>query len=302
LRTDLNSKFPRHLVAAGHIAVAAYYTVKQVPAKNPQTVKYTWYLYQPTSDTYAKTSWADLDVAPGMHQAAVLEGPLPTTRVGILDMATQKVTRWISVDHPVGDVAWAPDGRRLLLTGYPARSNKITDPGSSTGFYVMDARADPGTFHPVPMDPDNPSTRADFHWSRTGALLWEDSHTLPRRFFDLRGNQVPAPKLEAEAHEEAGLSPNGKLMPSFGPGPGPNITTTNVETGKTGANLPVEQARAWADDEHLIALACNPDACTGKGEFRNRLVLAGLDGKITPLTGYRDSQAPDAWEPIFTHR
>jgi len=42
--------------------------------------------------------------------------------------------------------------------------------------------------------------------------------------------------------------------------------------------------------------------CSGKSEFHNRLLLVGLDGKTTPLTGYRNSQAAGAWVPQFTHR
>ena len=66
---------------------------------------------------------------------------------------------------------------------------------------------------------------------------------------------------------------------------------------------PVEQANAWADDGHLIALACPPHHCGGKGEFRNRYVLVSVDGKtLIPLTGYVKNSDQDGWEPLFTHR
>ncbi|MBC6457474.1 hypothetical protein [Actinomadura sp. HBU206391] len=101
---------------------------------------------------------------------------------------------------------------------------------------------------------------------------------------------------------EAGLSPNGTLLPKFGPRPGPAVTVTNVKTGKAVAVLPIQQAWAWADDNQLFAIGCDPKKCRGKGEFRNRLLLVSLDGKITPLTGYQRSDRLGSWDPLFTHR
>ena len=227
-------------VAAGHIAVAAYFTTGMRSSGNgPKTNGRTWYLYAPASGTYQKTSWAHLDVAPGMRQAAVLEGPL---------------------------------------------SN--------------------GSFRTLAADYNNVNSRQDLGWSRSGTLIWAPTDTVPTRvFYDLKGQPRPAPAHEAEYNDhEAGLSPNGTLLPTFGPAPGPAVTVTNVATGKTVAVLPIEQARAWADDNQLLAIGCDPKKCTGKEEFRNRLVLAGLDGTITPLTGYGRSDGPGAWEPLFTHR
>ncbi|HEY0539483.1 MAG TPA: hypothetical protein VGD53_13990 [Actinoallomurus sp.] len=244
LRTDLGSSFPRHLVAAGHTAVAAYYTSHRRPtASDPKAFASTWYLYDPASGTYEQTPWAFLDVAPGMHQAVVIEGPLPATRVGILDMNTRKVTRWIPVGHPVAGASWAPDGRRLILTAYDRNPDTPAEPGgcSRTGYYVVDAGSGRGTFHPLAPDRDNPGIRQDLGWSRTGALIWAPTATDPEKvFYDLNGNRRPAPAHEAEAAEPAGLSPNGTLRPRFGPIPGPAVTLTNVTTGKVAAVLPIQ--------------------------------------------------------------
>lgn len=307
LRTDLGSTFPRHLVAAGHTAVAAYYTTHKASGG----IRRTWYLYDPSSGTYEKTPWAFLDVAPGMHQAAVLAGPLPAPRVGILDLATRKVTRWISIGHKVGGVAWAPDGRRLVLTAYAGDPDTLNPPmsgpdgsaGSRTGFAVVDSATGHGTFHALPPSSAAPGARQDLGWSRNGKLIWAPTQTDPAKvFYDLNGRPSPAPAHEADVMEDAGLSPNGILQPKFGPNPGPAVTIKNLKTDKIAAILPIEQARAWADDGQLFAVGCALKKCSGTGEFHNRLLLVNLQGKITPLTGYHRSDKLGSWVPVFTHR
>jgi hypothetical protein len=305
VRTDLGSGFPSRLVAAGHMAVAAYYTSNTSMGTVGGTVRRTWHLYNPSAGKYEKTDWAYLSVAPGMQRAAVLKGPLPTARVGVLDMSTRKVTRWIKVDKPVGGLAWSPDGRRLLLTSYA--SNPDAPDGAAqpprTGYYIVDSAADPGVFHALPGSPDNGSSRQDLGWSRDGKLIWAPTATLPTKiFYDLDGRRRPAPPHEAGDQEEAGLSPNGTLLPAFGPSPGPAVTVTEVGSGRKVAVLPIQQALAWADDGRLFAVGCDVKKCEGKGEFRNRLLLVTLKGKITPLTGYRHSDRAGSWTPVFTHR
>ncbi|WP_412517188.1 hypothetical protein K8Z49_47350 [Actinomadura madurae] len=307
LRTDPGSAFPRHLVAAGHTAVAAYFTFRTHTDDGRRTLERTWHLYNPSTGTYERTRWAYVSVAPGMARAAVLQGPLPTTRVGVLDMRTQKVTDWIPVDHPVGGAAWSPDGRRLLMTAYDKNPDVQADPGASprTGYYLAESASRPGAFHPMPPLRDNPNARQDLGWSRDGTLIWAPTATVPTKvFFTPSGERRPAPAHEADYwdDEEAGLSPNGTLLPTDGPRPGPAVTITNVVTGKKAAVLPIEQAKAWADDQRLFAIGCDPRKCTGKHEFRNRLLLVDLRGKITPLTGYRRSDRDGSWVPVFTHR
>lgn len=300
LQTDLGDTFPRHLVAAGHTAVAAYYT----NGNNPKEIERTWFLYDPASGTYEKTSYAYLDVAPGMHLAAVLEGPLPAARVGILDMSTRKITRWIPVDHKVGGLSWSPDGSRLLLTAYDRDPDLIAGASSSrTGYYLVDTGSGHAEFHALAPDKGNPGPRQDLGWSRDGKLIWSPTATDPTKtFYDPSGDKRSTPPHEAEGDQDAGLSPNGTLLPNFGPAPGPAVTVTNVTTGKSVAVLPIEQAKAWADDTQLFAIGCNVQACKGKGEFHNRLLLVNLKGKVTPLTGYHRTDDPDSWVPVFTHR
>jgi hypothetical protein len=329
LRTDLkSSSFPRRLVAAGHIAVAAYFTGRrQKDGDGQEFYQRTWFLYDPTSGMYQKTRWAHLAVAPGMAQAAVLEGPLPASRVGLLDLKTQKITRWIPVDEPVGGVTWAPDGLRLVLTSYSANPDLLNEESSRTGFYVLDSRSELGTFHAVPPESGIGVYRQDFGWSRSGDLLWSPTVTEPKKdFYDLNGNPHAAPPNENTYHDSAGLSPNGSLTTASAtiPGPraaqtdqglgpestsmpersqvasGPSVKIWDVKTAEQVADLPVEQAKVWADDKHLFAIGCEPVLCAD--EFRNRLVLVDLDGNVTPLTGYRDSQDPGSWVPVFTHR
>jgi hypothetical protein len=169
-------------------------------------------------------------------------------------------------------------------------------------------------FHTLPADSHNIGARQDLGWSRDGRLLWAPEGTfLTRRFYDLTGAPRPAPPHEDETRADgAGLSPSGRYlargMQYVIPQNDRNrtFTATSVEdvtTSKAIGFQPVEQLRAWADDTHLIAVACDVKKCTGRGEFHNRLVLVSVDGKsIIPLTSYQISDAPDAWYPFFTHR
>jgi hypothetical protein len=307
LHTDPSNAPPRRLVAAGHTAISAYYTVRSRSGPGGQLgVVRTWHLYDPASGGYRATSWDFLDVAPGLHLAAVLDGPLPTTRIGLLDMRTQRVTRWISLGRPAGGVSWSPDGSRLLVTTYDGDPD-LDVPHASTrsGFYVVDAGSGQSVFHPLAPDRNNLNGRQDLGWSRNGALIWAPTGTEPARvFYDLNGRPRQAPPHEARLLEKAGLSPDGRLLAVGGRPPGPETRVQDVRTGRIVGVQQLEQLNAWADDTHLIGLACGPDpTCAAKGEFHNRYVLVGVNGKtVTPLTGYQNSQSSGAWSPLFTRR
>jgi hypothetical protein len=299
LHTDSEHAPPQRFVAAGQVAVSAYY----VAQGDPRKVTRTWYLYDPTSGGYRKVPWAWVDVAPGLRQAAVLDGPLPTTRVGILDMKTQRVTHWIPLKAAAGGLSWSPDGRQLLVTTYardPDKMGSTPFSGARTGFIVMDVKSGKAHFHSLLFDRENPNTRQDFGWSRSGKLIWAQRMNTPfKLFYDLNGKPQAAPPHEADRQEEAGISPNGRLIALPGPPPGPNTVVNDLQTGHQAGVQPMQQLRAWADDTHLIAQGCLPNACGGKGEFYNRLVLVDVSGKtVIPLTGYKKG----GWEPIFTHR
>jgi hypothetical protein len=58
--------------------------------------------------------------------------------------------------------------------------------------------------------------------------------------------------------------------------------------------------RLKGDGNSEVTIAAPPGQ--GKGEFRNRLLLVTLQGKITPLTGYQRSDRAGSWTPVFTRR
>ncbi|GAB3957540.1 hypothetical protein GCM10029978_000440 [Actinoallomurus acanthiterrae] len=315
LHTDPAHSPPQRFVAAGQTAISAYSVQRQSSIGGKTVFQATWYLYSPATGGYQKTPWANLDVAPGLRQAAVLEGPLPAARVGLVDLKTQKVTRWIRLEHRAGGLAWSPDGTRLLVTTYDHSPDVPTGPRTSsrTGYYLVNVASGKASFHTLPTATDNFNARQDLGWSRNGRLLWAPTDTTPtRRFYDLSGRPQPAPPHEDQTYvDEAGLSPNGRYLsrgnPNVRPGGtnplGPATAVEDVTTSKQVGVQPVEQLRAWADDTHLIAVACDVKKCTGKGEFHNRYVLVSVDGKsVIPLTGYQNSEAPGAWNPLFTHR
>ncbi|GAA5047304.1 hypothetical protein HNP84_000396 [Thermocatellispora tengchongensis] len=341
VRARPGSSPPDGLIAAGRVAVYAYYVWRQKGDDPGNGVTRTWYLYDPAEDAYDKTPWATLDVAPGGRQAAVVEA-YPASRVGLLTVETGEI-RWVEVGQAVGAVRWSPDGTRLLATTY----RRDPDGGyespleerrpARTGFALIDPAA--GTSHRVALEPaaDERNTRSDLDWSRDGTLVREHGSRFdtPYRFYDLDGKQVAAPPDESVAGSlEAGLSPSGELLAVHPRAAGPVETARPVETPPTAvptsaeeqavaavrdlrtgevttytpvSGYHIEQLLTWADDGHLVAWACEyaggRKVCEG-GEFRNRLVLLGADGReAIPLSGYREhSQRSGSWEPLFTPR
>ncbi|CAM5483739.1 WD40 repeat domain-containing protein OS=Streptomyces alboniger OX=132473 GN=CP975_08100 PE=4 SV=1 [Streptomyces alboniger] len=319
---------PRDLIGAGRVAVSAYYTTKLVKQLNGNAIgTYEWSLLNTATEQYEKTDWAWLDVAPGMRHAAVLERDLPADRIGLVNLATGKVQRWIKVDRSVGSVQFSPDGKRLVATAYllnpdglfkdaPYRLNGETVPGpkqTRTGFYVIDAATGKADFAKRPAGKSGQGAptggRQDFQWSRDGQLVWEPANNKAGRiFYDATGKEMPAPDQEARQSSPGAIwSPDGNLETGAFVGEGEKIVSEvrNVKTGELAATVPGQQLLAWADNSHLIAWRCHPEHCSpGKGEFRNQLLLVGLDGKTIPLSGFRTANLHDEvrWNPVFTRR
>ncbi|MEU6239583.1 hypothetical protein [Streptomyces sp. NPDC047024] len=319
---------PRELIAAGRVAVSAYFTMKLVKLPNGNAVgTYEWRLLDTATGRYEKTAWSWLDVAPGMRTAAVLERDLPVGRIGLLDLATGRVTRWIKTDRRVGSVQFSPDGTRLLATAYELdpdglfkdasyRLNGKDVPGpkqSRTGFYVIDVASGKAEFAERPAKGSRQGLpvggRQDFLWSRDGKLVWEPGDNKAGAiYYDVTGKEVPAPAQEARLSSQgAVLSPDGKLVTGAFVGQGGDIVSEirDVKTGERAATVPGQQLLAWADDSHLVAWRCDPERCSpGEGEFRNQLLLVSLDGETTPLSGFRAAKLNDEsrWNPVFTPR
>ncbi|MFG2326720.1 hypothetical protein [Streptomyces sp. NPDC048568] len=324
---------PRELIAAGQVAVSAYYTTKLVRQPDGNAVNgREWSLYSAATKRYEKTDWAWLDVAPGMKTAAVLEGDLPVSRIGLMNLSTGKVQRWIEVDKGVGGVQFSPDGERLVATTYSHHPDGLFQdtpvrvegdgqemPGpkqSRTGFYVIDVDSGQAEFSERPAKKDSLAAmvgtgRQDFSWSGDGKLLWEQRLDQPgRNYYDVNGRLKPLPEQKTDQiFPPAATSPDGNLVTGgfAGNKDGQIVSAVlDAKTGKRTAVVPGQQLLAWADNTHLIAWRCEPSQCQpGKGEFRNQLVLVSLDGdEVTPLSGFRKAEVEyvGRWNPVFTER
>jgi hypothetical protein len=313
----------RSLVAAGHIAMAAYYTRKtdwRTAHKGVRTR--TYWLLDPKSGHYEKdTRWSWVAVAPGLRTAAVLEQHLPVRRIGLLDLASGKVERWIPVDHPVGGLEFSHDGTKLVATTYGENPDIMTRTGaegipvpvmsSRTGFYVFYVASGKGPWAAVGVQRDNQgheiNLRQDFEFCRDGRTITGRQSGAPTdRFYDASGREVSVP--DAERYRTwfvtAGLSPDGtRLAGEFA---GEKWYTSSwildPRTGKHLSEVHGQQLLAWADDKSLIAW----DIAKGdKNEFHNRLVLVTIGSdKEVPLSGFRKGTDSSAgrWEPVFAER
>jgi hypothetical protein len=301
---------PRDLIAAGRTAVSAYYTTKWTVvsgsgSKATRTLQYAWHLYNTTTGRYESVPWAYLDVAPGMRTAAVLEGPLPAKRVGLLDMATGKVTRWIDLDNPAGGVTWSPQGDKLAVTTYSGAPETIVGTENAyrqvmnrTGYYVVDTASGSSTYHALSQGRDG-NMREDIHWSRDGSLVTVSNVVkATTTYYDLQGRQQPAPEGEQHSDSFAGLSPDGRHFADV-------YGVTDTANGAVLGELPAQDLLAWADNNRLIAWGCDPDNCDGSGEFANHLIVVDLGGKqVSVLSGFRKASATygGRWTPLFTKR
>ncbi|MFF4310364.1 WD40 repeat domain-containing protein [Streptomyces sp. NPDC001507] len=318
---------PRELIQAGDATMAAYYTTASVKqtAREYRTTRTYWLLDQRTGRYEKDSRWSYLAVAPGLRTAAVLERTIPARRIGLLDLTTGKLARWIPVGQGVGGLAFSHDGRKLVATTYSADPDVVTRaPGDTTGtsfsmpgtmprtgFYVLDVASGKGPWREIggPHDSMNMADiniRQDFALSRSGQYVWSGLTSEPGvQFYDLHGHEVPVPADERYLNwfVQAGLSPDGKR--AAGDFAGRTMKTsswiTDLGTGRK-TEVHGQQLLAWADNESLIAWDIDKD---GGNEFHNRLVLVTIGSdKIVPLSGFRkgNDAAAGRWTPVFAER
>ncbi len=195
----------------------------------------TYRLLDQKTGKYVKTTkWSFIDVAPGMRTAAVLEKDLPAKRIGLLNLLTGEVERWIPVDRGVAGVEFSPDGSKLVATTYSTnpdlrykadydsngdgkKNDWMPQYGQSnrTGFYVIDMEAGKGSWSEATYNSDDLNVRQDFAFSHDGKLVYSGLTTDPTmQYYDFEGNEVSKPVNEEYVHwfNDAGLSPDGKLV------------------------------------------------------------------------------------------
>ncbi|MER5511921.1 WD40 repeat domain-containing protein [Streptomyces sp. NPDC002766] len=321
---------PRELVAAGNAVLAAYYTVRNQPKTEHTAVQErTYRLLDPRTGRYEKdTRWSIVAIAPGLRTAAVLERNLPAQRIGLLDLATGRVERWIPVAHGVGGLAFSYDGRRLVATTYDAnpdlrtkvkvrnsKNQEVWDwmsgfgDSSRSGFYDLDVLSGKGAWTPVAFD-RNTNSRQDFAFSRAGDLMYAQvigGRDGMQQFYDHQGAKVAAPADERYLRSDvpARLSPNGRLA-ALGltkeVSPGKSYSSIrDPRTGKEITKIRGAQLLAWADDKRLVAWE---RVTTLDEPYRARLVLVTLGSdRVVPLSGARDDHYDQQeWEPVFARR
>ncbi|MFF4351947.1 WD40 repeat domain-containing protein [Streptomyces sp. NPDC001530] len=316
---------PRDLISAGNVALAAYYTAKTVKKTDDVGVAVrTYWLLDPETGRYRKTTkWSYVAVAPGMRTAAVLEQGLPARRIGLLDLATGRVERWIPVDHGVGGLAFSRDGRKLVATTYdenPDLRDKQKGPSdviwiprfhkpSRTGFVVLDVASGKGSWSSVPAD-RNINARQDFAFNRDGRLVYSavvGGRDGMQQFYDLAGHEVAAPANEKHLRSDvaARLSPDGRLAAVGLTKERPDTSYSEIVDPRTGKRITLVRGAellAWVDDKRLIAYERAP----GPGEYRPMLVLVTigsdtfvqLSGPHAPTTDFSRQD----WQPVFAER
>lgn len=319
---------PRELISAGNTVLAAYYVPRTVKhsADRAERVRDYWLLDQKT-DKYVKTTqWSYVAVAPGMKTAAVLERNLPASRIGMLDLATGKVARWIELGHKVAGLSFSRDGLKLVATTYRENPDQLVkmqgsdgwdqkQPSSRTGFYVLDVVSGKGSWSEVKLksDPNDPmgdsfiNARQDFALSPDGRHVWAGNPmgAIGKQFYDRTGAEVdvPADQKHLQWYVDAWQSPSGRLV--AGDFAGEKWKTSSwVIDARTGQKTEVrgQQLLAWVGDTSLIAWDIAKD---GNNEFRQQLVKVTIGSeKTVPLSGFRKGNdgGTGRWEPVFAER
>ncbi|PWI19144.1 hypothetical protein DI272_37085 [Streptomyces sp. Act143] len=329
-----NGSLPVRAISAGQTVMAAYYTAEaRRTTKDEGISERTYRLLDPATGRYRKdTRWSYVAVAPGARTAAVLERTLPTRRIGLLDLTTRKVTKWIPVSVGVGGLAFSHDGTKLVATTYDEHPDRLFEvksanggvPGwmadratSRSGYMVLDLVSGDGTWWQIKSGRDVPS-RADFAFTDDDKALYGrivSSEDGTEEFYDLSGRKIAAPAKEKHLRWDvpARLSPNGELA-ALGLTKEVDLgkklagksysSIRNPRTGKEITKVRGGHLLAWVDDHRLIAWErTTPLKNAG---YKDHLVLVTIGSdKVVPLSGERD---PDdgsqrlAWEPVFVRR
>jgi hypothetical protein len=247
------------------------------------------------------------------------------SRIGLLDLATGKVERWLWGPEGIGGLAFSNDGKKLVATTYsehPDRLEKVKHAeggtsgwlsahGSSrTGFFLPDLAAGGGIWREVSHDSDVLG-RSDFAFTRDDKGLFArvvgDKDGM-EKFYDLEGDEVAAPGNEKHLRWDvpARLSPNGKLA-ALGltkeVAPGKSYSSiSDPRTGKEITKVRGGQLLAWVDDKRLIVW----ERASGLDQpYKDRLVLVTIGSdKVVPLSGVREQAELERppWQPVFAER
>jgi dipeptidyl aminopeptidase/acylaminoacyl peptidase len=316
VHADTTHNPPQEVVTAGDVALSAIVTYTRVPASPGgwQTLQRRYAVANPTTGRYEPRSWTYAAVAPGLATAAMLEGPLPSSQVGFVDLATGTVTRWVQLDHPVASLAWSPDGSTVLATAYGGDPDLEKPEGKDsfrmgdakrTGFVLIDVAAGTAAFHSVASADPFGGGRADFGWTRDGHGVRSPSAPPEEKYLDLQGRPVTGAddaayntNLYLDAAQFPLSSPDGRFTITQASGLPTAITDNQTGTVYRQQAL---QVLAWADDEHVVTLAGCSKPCEGTAEFRNGLVLMKYDSTDpVQLTGPR--KGVDDWAFELTPR
>ncbi|WP_329561629.1 WD40 repeat domain-containing protein [Streptomyces uncialis] len=308
---------PREFVAAGDTALAAHYTIHWADVSSQRIGRRDYQLLDQRTGTYRPVPWRFLDVAPGLRTAAVLEQDLPARRVGLVDMTTGKVTRWIDLPgNKAGAVSFSPDGNRLVATTYDGTPEEITlGQGSHfaradarrTGFWIIDLRSGRTAWHPAPDEAEYTSfiPRRDFDWSSDGRLVRSPNDKKGYDYYDLKGGKATAPTAEKHLTSHPGeVSPDGTLVAG---GPAGNTTSWLIDarTGAREDDVTGSEFLAWADDRRAVFLGCRGLTCEDWDKRVETLLLVDVrTGRVEPLSGERpmNKTEKELWQPVFAPR
>lgn len=293
-----NESPPVHFVAADDVAISAYNLQRVTGGREV----YQWFLYNPQTGTYQRTPYPQLDVAPGLGLAAVLEGPGVTNRIGILDMRTWTIVRWIQTGHSLGTVAFSPDGTKLVattFTGDPANVNTA----HRDGILAIDLTTGAQDFQPLPRAA-SPDPYDVANWTADGAYIYvyiDTGNAVITEFFSPEATPVPDPPNASiiATRWGAGVSPDGTLYVTDDASP---TSVRDIAHGHIQGRQPLENVQAWADNGALVGDYCGPGC---HSEFHTRLALSSLDGtSVTVLTGSETGNdgSRSQWRALFTRR